>query len=244
MAFASVSAGIFGGWARKGSNDLGQYGTALFIEGDGGPLAVNSLGTAKSDTTGMLGLHIGIVLPHDANMCFPLTPVIEFEGYYMNGISLNGHTFNDVPERLPEHDFDLNFPLKTKVFLINAVFNSHCAVFERFTPYLGVGFGSALGSISNATSLQVGPPEVGVNHYNGDPNSKSVTFAGQFKAGFGFDICTQLKAFAEYRYLYLGESKYTFGSTMAAGHAPTTTWIVKMDPTHYNMGIIGLEYCF
>lgn len=192
----------------------------------------------------MLGLHFGFSWP---KRCSPVTPALEFEGYCLKKINPTGEAVNNITRALTfEHIFSDTYPLKTTVFLINGILNGHCFLSNQFTPYIGFGIGSALGSISGATSFQLDsiPDESSIDHFNGDPDSRSVTFAAQLKAGLGFNLCSQLKMFAEYRFLYLAQADYTFGSTSAPGHYTTSPWTVNINPQHYNMAIIGIDFSF
>jgi hypothetical protein len=233
--------GVFGGGGAVTRTDVSQFGTAFFIEGEGGPLAVDSFGTAGSSGMGMVGGHIGIAWPTIMGAFFPVTPAAELEGYYIGGVELQAHDVSNDTVRLDEHDFLVTYPFNTGVFLVNAVLNSNNSWFERFRPYLGVGIGTAVLSISDATSLQTSPPE-SVNHYNSDTSARTIAFAAQPKIGLRYDYNPTTSVFVEYRFLYLSETSYTFGSTVAAGHAPTSPWLVKINPQYYNMGTIGVDF--
>lgn len=236
-----IYVGVFGGGGSVTNDGITQYGTAFFTEAVGGPLAVDSFGTSESSSTGMIGGHIGFAWPGNMGVHFPLTPAVELEGYYMGGVQVDGHDISNDTLRLDEHDFHVTYPVKTGVFLVNAVLNSNNSVFGRFKPYVGVGIGSAVVSISGANSTQLSPPEFGINHYSADPDDTAVAFAAQPKAGVRFDF-GHASVFAEYRFLYLSETEYTFGSTVALGHAPTSPWQVKIKPQYYNMGTVGIDF--
>lgn len=229
--------GIFGGFAGLTSTDIRQYATAFFIEAEGGPLAVNGFGRSSSDTTGVIGGHIGYAWNNITHL--PLSPAMELEGYYIGRVIMAGHSYNDT-DRLPEHDFAVTYPLKTGVFLVNAILNANES-FGVFRPYIGVGIGSAVSSVTNARAIQISPPEIGVNHYSGDVNDRAFAFAAQPKVGFHLDF-NRLSVFAEYRYLYISQTDYTFGSTVFPGHVATTPWLVKIKPQHYNMATIGVDF--
>lgn len=237
-----VYVGVFGGGGAVNSTDISQFGTAYYLELAGGPLAVNAFGTAESSSMGMVGGHIGYAWGNNMGLHLPITPAVELEGYYMGGAQLEAHDFSNDTARLPEHDFLVTYPLKTGVFLVNAVLNANDSVFGRFRPYVGVGIGSAVVSISGATATQLSPPEPGINHYNADPNDKAVTFAAQPKIGVHVDLSPRTRVFAEYRYLYLSQTSYTFGSTVVSGHVATSPWQVSINPQHYNMGTIGIDF--
>lgn len=234
--------GAFGGAGGLTSTYISQFGTAFLFEADGGPLAVNSFGKSDSSSMGMVGGHIGFAWPNTIGMHIPVTPAIELEGYYMGGADIEGHDFSNDTTRIEEHDFLVHYPVKTGVFLVNAILNANNSLFGYFKPYAGVGIGSALVSISKASAVQLSPAEPGLNHYNADPNDKDVALAVQPKVGLRFDFSPNTSLFAEYRFLYLSETNYTFGSTMAPGHAATAPWLVKIDHQYYNMGTVGINF--
>ncbi|WP_019215497.1 porin family protein [Legionella tunisiensis] len=234
--------GVFGGGGAVSSTDISQYGTAFLFENLGGALAVNSFGKANSSSMGMVGGHIGFAWPNHVGVHLPITPAIELEGYYIGGAKLKGHDINNETIRLPEHDFFVRYPLKTGVALVNAVLNVDHSLFGNVKPYVGVGIGSAVVSISGASSVQLSPAEPGLNHYNADPDDKAVAFAVQPKVGLRYDFSSQASFFAEYRFLYLSETNYTFGSTIQTGHPVTAPWLVKIKPQYYNMGTVGIDF--
>lgn len=246
MGPAAVSAGrvylgIFGGGGAVTGPDMRQSATAFFIEQQGGPLAVDGIGSSRSSSTGMIGGQIGYAW-NSMGSYFPITPAVELEGYYMGGAELKGHEISNDTVRLDEHDFLVTLPLKTGVFLVNAVLNSDNPAFGRFRPYIGVGIGSAVQSVSGARSIQVSPPEPGVNHFSAHTSDSDVAFAAQPKIGVHFDLNPRTNLFLEYRYLYLSSTHYTFGSTVAAGHAATSPWLATVKSQSYNMGTIGVQF--
>jgi opacity protein-like surface antigen len=176
----------------------------------------------------------------DPKSQWALVPAAELEGYYLGNTSYTGHLINDEATRLDEHDFTVTYPIERGVFLTNAVFNLNIPCY-RFHPYVGLGFGAAIVNISGADSLQVSPPEAGVNHYNSSTGDTAPTFAGQVKAGVSYDINDCLSLFAEYRWLYLSTTHFTFGSTVYPGHAVTSSWQVKLDHQNFNMGAVGIR---
>ncbi|MGQ3891298.1 hypothetical protein [Legionella sp. CNM-4043-24] len=236
-----VYLGVFGGGGAVTGPDMRQHATAFFVEQAGGPLAVDGFGSAESSSTGMIGGHIGYSW-NNMSSYLPLTPAIELEAYYMGGVKIQGHEISNDTVRLDEHDFRVSFSQKTGVFLINTVLNSDNPSFGRFKPYIGVGIGSAVISVSNASSIQVSPPEPGVNHFNAHTSDTAVAFAAQPKIGFNFDINPRASLFAEYRFLYLSSTDYTFGSTVYPGHAATSPWLVGIQSQYYNMGTVGINF--
>ena len=112
------------------------------------------------------------------------------------------------------------------------------------TPYIGAGIGAARVAVVAQTSLQVAPPEPGVNHFNSDTSSYAWTFAGQLKAGVRLALGSNAYVFGEYRYLYIGATDQTFGSTVYPFHAPTSPWTVNMDATSYSLATAGIGLNF
>lgn len=238
----NIYVGVFGGGGEVSGGDISQYGTAFYLEAAGGPLAVNAFGTSKSSSTGMIGGHIGFAWQNIMGVHLPITPAIELEGYYMGGAEITGHDISNDTTRLPEHDFLVSYPLKTGVFLVNAVLNASNSIFGNFRPYVGIGIGSAVVAVSGASATQLRPAEPGVNHYNANTDDTAVAFAAQPKVGVYFDLSPHTSIFVEYRFLYLSHTNYTFGSTVAVGHVATAPWLVSIKPQHYNMGTVGIDF--
>lgn len=234
--------GVFGGYGASNKFNAKQFGTAFYTEAEGGPLAVNAFGSLNSESAGFFGAQLGFqapdVLPYP---CSPwsLGPAVEFEGYTMGNKTFNADLMNDTT-RLPEHDFSVSYPMSRNVYLVNGVvnFNHPCLLVH---PYIGVGIGSAVLRISGADATQISPPEVGVNHYNQSDSDSMSTFAGQLKLGLSYDVNQYVSVFADYRWLYLAGTKFTFGSTVAPGHVATSSWQVNLDAQRYNMGNIGIR---
>ena len=96
-------------------------------------------------------------------------------------------------------------------------------------------------SISNATSIQVEPPEA-VNHFNSRTADSSWAFAAQAKAGLRYKLSQSFHIFGEYRYLFVDSSNFILGSTVAPDHAPTSPWNVNFRNIQYNAFVIGIQY--
>ena len=240
----NIYVGVFGGGGASTTTDISQYGTALFSQDAGGPLAVNALGRAESHSVGIVGGQIGFLWT-DSSASFAnwaLIPAFEAEGYYLGKSNFTGHEINNATTRLPEHDFAVTYPMSAGVFLINSVLNFNSN--SWFHPYIGAGIGGAVVSISNADSLQTSPMEAGINHYNSNNNDKDGTFAGQIKIGSTFAVNQHFGVFAEYRWLYLAPASYTFGSTVYPTHVATNAWQVELGAQKYNMGAAGIRYTF
>lgn len=234
--------GAFGGGIQSGSTKVHQFGTAFFTEENGGPLAVVAKGNIKKNWSGVGGIQVG----YEWRNCptnigcsgWTLTPAAELEAYFFSH-KKKGHLINDTA-RLPEHDFANSFRASSSVILANIVlsFNNPCG----FTPYIGGGIGAANLSLKHATSFQVSPEEVGINHFNTNRNDSAWTFAAQAKVGVRYNICESLHIFGEYRYLFVDSNNYVFGSTKYADHVPTSPWNVKVNSINYNAFVIGLQY--
>lgn len=236
--------GVFGGGGGLSSEHVTQTGTAFFPAASGGPLAVHAAGNPSSNTVGIGGMHLG----YEWHPCPPgrdigvwnIIPAAEVEGYYL-GVTTNGHLINPTT-RLPEHNFLDNFPMNTGVMLANGVFTLKTPYSNVITPYVGAGVGAAIISISGANSLQTAPAEPGINHFNSNTSASNWTFATQAKVGFHFVLTSYCRLFAEYRYLYLSPTSYTFGATKYPTHVPTTKWNVNFNSMNYNMGAAGIEF--
>lgn len=225
--------GVFGGGGSVMDTNANQNGTAFF---PAAPLSVNVSGNVHSNSTWFGGLHVGFGCK---NPCWFVTPAVELEGFYLHS-NLDGHVDSQT-SALPEHNFDISLPTQTGVFLINNVysFNIPCS---QLHPYVGGGVGGALVTVSGSDSTQVSPPEPGVNHFNSRTGASAGAFAAQVKAGLRYTVCNNVDLFAEYRFLYLTPTNYTFGSTEVGGHAPTSPWAVNVDGLRYNLGAIGIEF--
>lgn len=234
--------GVFGGGGSSNDFSASQYGTSFLIEAAGGPLAVNAFGNLKNKAAPFFGAQIGyqsrdIFLKYSSQLAY--APAAELEWYTINKRTFSGNLINNN-QRLPEHDFLVSYPMSKNMYLVNAILNFKKQNFI-VNPYIGFGIGSAILRISDANSTQIDPTEVGVNHYNSNSSSTSSTFAGQIKLGLSYDMNKYVSFFAEYRWLYLASTDFTFGSTVYADHAETTSWQVKLGSQRYNLGNIGIR---
>lgn len=238
--------GAFGGELYSNKTKITQMGTALFSEAEGGPLAVDARGHAKRTDTGFGGAQIGYEWAGFPFMCscsdWTISPALEIEGYWYSH-KRKGHLNNSTDlERLPEHDFLDTFHMDMGVYLANAVFTLNTNSFWGIAPYVGVGAGAAHVSIHKADSLQVDPPEAGINHFNSRRSDSSWAFAAQAKLGLRYKITNSFHIFGEYRCLYINSSNYIFGSTVYPTHAHTTPWNVKIQNLQYNAFAVGIQY--
>ncbi len=231
--------GVFGGGGFGSDNNVVQRGTAFFIEAQGGPLAVNAQGRSSgSSNFGFIGGQIG----HEWSTGSIVLPAVELEGFYL-ATGNRSASLQDSNTRLAEHTFDDTFSTNTSVFLANLVLSMPTS-YPGVTPYIGGGIGAARVGFDGANSLQVSPPEAGVNHFNSGVDSSVFAFAAQAKAGVRVALGPNSFVFGEYRYLYVGPTDLTFGSTVYPNHVPTTAWTVNLDATSYSLVTAGIGFNF
>lgn len=236
--------GAFGGGLYSDSTKVTQLGTAFFTEAAGGPLAVDARGRTKKSSTGFGGIQLGYEWSNNPmNLgCsnWSIAPAVELEAFWYSH-SKSGHLINDTT-RLPEHDFLDSFDMDMGVYLANVLFSLNNPCFGAFTPYVGGGFGATRIYLSNASSEQTSPAEIGVNHFNSLRSDSTWAFAAQAKAGVRYNFCQSFHIFGEYRYLFVDSSNYILGSTVYPTHAPTSPWNVKVKNIHYNAFTFGIQY--
>lgn len=260
--------GLFGGGSISDNNNFTQSGIAYKRIGDGQASAdydlyVDTKGPTESKAGTIGGLHIGyewteIPMGNDQSG-WGLRPAVEFEGYYL-GISQSGNLLN--PQLEPAvwhgtveeshslaagtHTFRNSFNLDMGVLLANVVFSFKTPWTNKIYPYIGAGVGGAITSISGGDSRQTGPVvEPTINHFNAGSSASSSSFATQGKAGIRAEILDHLSVFAEYRYLYVSATNYTFGSTVYPGiHSETSAWNSHFGAMNFHSGILGIEYSF
>ncbi len=249
LSSGSFYVGGFGGWGTSNDFQIRQSGVAFFspsqhalgIGGLSEPLGIDSVGDSDHLSIGFGGIHLGYewIIPNVKNTALTLIPGIELEGlYFKKTFSTELDNSNNI---LTEHDFADEFPMKTGVVLVNGVLALNWCM-SKLQPYIGVGLGAAVNSITNADSPQISPPEYGVNHFNSDTDSQDWTFAAQTKVGLRYALNDHVRVFAEYRFIYLGNTEYTFGSTHYPTHVQTTSWEVDFDNMYYNTGALGIEF--
>ncbi|MCS6850418.1 MAG: porin family protein [Gemmataceae bacterium] len=228
-------AGILVGGAVSANDPIVQSGTAFITP----PLAVRASGDAKSRAGVMAGLHLGYqwgepTVAGDSD--WRILPAVEFEAYYLG--TRQAGLLNNPTDRLPEHLFDYRAPLDIAVLMPNLLLTLHTPY--RIHPYVGVGVGAALVSNHGVTSLQLSPPEPGINHFNSDPNASDWAIAATCRAGLRFDLGDSWYLFTEYKFLAIGATDYTFGSTVYPIHPPTSAWSVHYGTMFEHMGVLGL----
>jgi opacity protein-like surface antigen len=219
-------------------------GTAFFTEAVGGPLAVEGRGRSRGNSAGFGGVQIGYEWSQDPFHIgctnWNITSAAEIEAYFYSHTK-KGDLINPT-DRLPEHDFLNSFPMHMRVFLLNGVFTLNNDCFVNFSPYVGGGIGAANIHIRNAESLQVSPPEIGIDHFNSKRSDSAWAFAAQAKAGLRYNLCERLHIFAEYRFSFVDSSSYIFGSTVYPDHVPTSPWNVDIKKICYNAFAIGIQF--
>ena len=116
---------------------------------------------------------------------------------------------------------------------------------------LGVGFTAA--TLKKAESLQSSPAPVDpgyettidnggiiVNHFNTQPNASNNLMFSQFRLGTKIQLVKNLTLRIDARGMYMGESKFIFGSTKYTDHAPTDNWTYMIDKSVTYMITTGL----
>jgi opacity protein-like surface antigen len=260
--------GVFGGGSVSDNNNFTQSGVAYKRVGDGQAhtdydLLVNVKGSADSKAGAMGGLHVGYewseIPMGNSGSEWGLRPALELEGYYL-GTSQTGNLLNPQTEpavwhgeveashslAAGSHTFRNTFNLDMGVLLANVVFSFKTPWSNKIYPYIGGGIGAAITSISRSDSKQVDPvAEPTINHFNSDSSASSSSFAAQGKAGIRAEIVEHLSVFAEYRYLHVTATHYTFGATVYPGvHSQTSAWNSNFGAMNFHTGVLGIEYSF
>ena len=155
----------------------------------------------------------------------------------------------ETPLSAGHHTFTDTSKMKVTLFTLNGVVTYDTG--SKLKPYAGAGAGLALVNMRDAVSLQTGPganPELDagtpVNHFNSRDNAKDITLAVQAKAGVRYQVTKSLSLFAEYRFIRLSSTEYSFGSTVYPGHAPTDNWGVKNGSMNLHNGLVGVRLGF
>lgn len=231
-------AGVLVGGAVSANDSILQSGIAFQVP----PLDVQAAGDARSRAGVMAGINLGYEGRGRsvADGQWAILPAAEFEGYYLGTVQ-NGILNNPTP-RIPGHSFDLHAPLDIGVLMPNIVLTLHTPY--RAHPYIGGGVGAAVVSNSGAFSEQLIRPEPGINHFNSDPNASDWAVATTARAGVRFDVGRAWYLFAEYKFLSIGVTNYTFGPTVFPGHVPTTSWSVRYGSMFEHMGVVGIGRSF
>lgn len=235
--------GVFGGVGAAIGTSLQQKGGVYLRPPATSPvLPILAKGsTGSSNSVGLGGAHLGYEWkPLNLGSNWALKPAAEFEGMYIGKHSPTGK----MPVRPQALGMQyVNVPTTAGVFLANAVFTFDTPYSKKVFPYVGVGAGVAVVSIKGSSSDN--PSEPGINHFNSDPDASDTALALQFKAGLKGEVAKNLFLFAEYRYLSIDSTRYTFGATDYPGlHLPTKEWDVRMGRKSFNLFVAGLQYKF
>jgi opacity protein-like surface antigen len=239
---AGAYIGLFGGYGSARSASLQQKGGVY----DPAPglrfLPINASGDTGSKSLALAGIQAGYEWAgwKLARSQWGLKPAAELEGIYLGKHSPVG-TMPIIPRFLGTQY--VTIPMTAGVFLANAVFTLQTPYSSKVFPYLGVGAGIAHISIKGSDSAN--PSEPGINHFNSNPDASDSAFAMQLKAGLKAEVDKNLSLFAEYRYLSIYSTSYTFGSTDYPGvHQPTAPWHVDLGRQNYKLFVAGLRYKF
>ncbi len=228
--------GGFGGW---GSNhfDIVQKGIAFYLSPQGGPLVVDSDGTTNRNGFGFGGIHFGYEWLSKRERNWSLTPGVELEGYYF--AQTKKVTLVNPTDRLDFHEFRDTFPMRVGIIMADFVL---ALTNNYITPYISGGMGAAITSIHGADATQTAFPEPGINHFNSNPDSFNWNFAAQFKGGLRYSPFKHMRFFAEYRFLFIAATDYTFGHTVYPGHVATADWTVSFDGIYNNLFALGIDF--
>lgn len=232
--------GGFGGWIFPYNLTVTQIGTVFLTESAGGALDVSAAGTATGKTKGFGGLHIGYEWMNKICPGFRLAPALELEGIYFANTAEKVDVINQTT-RLDAHEFIDTLPMRLGTLLANGTleFNN-----DYISPYLGFGLGVGFVSIHDANSLQIDPLEPTFNHFNSNTNDFNTLFTTGAKAGLRYRFFKHYRLSAEYRFLYLTSSNFTFGSTNYPDHVVTSPWLVRLSGMCYNAVTLGIDFIF
>lgn len=232
--------GLFGGLGSASSTSLRQEG-GFYLPGPfNRRVAVDANGNTSSKDVALGGIQAGYEWNrlNFGQSKWGLKPAVELEGIYIGKHSPVG----DMPiEPSILGTQYVTIPMTAGVLLANAVFTFQTPYSNKIFPYLGVGAGAARVSIKGANSAN--PNEPGINHFDSDPDASDSAFVMQFKTGLKGEVAKNLFVFAEYRYLSINSTRYTFGETLPP-HLPTDPWDVSLGRQTYNLFVAGLQYKF
>jgi opacity protein-like surface antigen len=232
--------GVFGGFGSASATSLRQQG-GFYLPGPlGTRVKVDAKGSTGTSQPPVLGVQAG----YEWNRLklgdsrWGVRPAVELEGLYIARHAPTGD-MPITPSVLGTQY--VTAPMTVGVLLAGVAFTLQTPYSGRILPYLGVGAGLARTSIQGADS--VNPNEPGVNHFDSGADASAYAFAMQFKAGLKGEVAPNLLLFAEYRYLAINSTGYTFGSTRPP-HFPTDTWQVSLGPQAYNLVVAGVQFRF
>ncbi len=245
----------------------GDYALAGFSDFD---LKVDVKGSVKRNTSTLAGAHVGYEWAVPASK---FKAAIELEGLYLDAdqksnlenpltevvanTDVEAESYSHLLEAVNEHygagehRFKNSLNMNATLFLANGVATYDTGT--QFEPYIGAGVGIALVNMKDAVSNQTnpsGPIELTsdtheeVNHFNSKTHASDYAFAAQMKVGVRTKLTDRISAFAEYRYVHVNATQFTFGSTSYVGHSPTDNWNVNNGAMNLHNGVIGVEYAF
>lgn len=160
----------------------------------------------------------------------------------------------DTPLSAGNHTFTNTAKMKVALFTLNGVLT--CDTGSALKPYIGAGVGLAFVNMRNAVSQQTGPgslemgqvtadsASVPINHFNSRDNASDIAFAVQVKGGARLQVSDRVSLFAEYRFVRLAATDYTFGSTVYYTHAPTDNWVVRNGVMNLHNAVAGIRFGF
>ncbi len=232
--------GLFGGFGSASSTSLRQEGGFYLPTPAKHRIGVDANGDTDRQQLDLGGIQVGYEWRRQTpgQSKWGLKTGVELEGIYIGKHSPVG----DLPiEPSVLGTQFVTIPMSAGVQLANAVFTLDTPYFKKTSPYLAVGVGMAIVSIKGSNSTN--PNEPGVNHFDSDPDASDSAFAMQFKAGLKRELTEKLFLFAEYRYLFINSTRYTFGETLPP-HFRTDDWEVSLGRQSHNLFVAGLQYKF
>jgi opacity protein-like surface antigen len=232
--------GLFGGFGTAASTGARQQGGFYLPAPLSARVNVDANGKTSTEALGLLGVQAGYEWQRLALGAsdWAVKPAVELEGLYLGEHSPVGD-MPITPSALGTQVVSL--PTTVGVLLANVVVTVRTPYSSRIVPYLGAGAGLARVSIRGANSAN--PSEPGVNHFDSWADASAYAFAMQLKAGVKAEVVRNLSVFAEYRYLSINSTGYTFGATLPP-HFPTDTWQVSLGPQAYTLFVAGLQVRF
>ncbi|MBM3918617.1 MAG: hypothetical protein FJ344_03815 [Sphingomonadales bacterium] len=123
----------------------------------------------------------------------------------------------------------------------------------KFSVNCGLGIGFSAVTLKEAKSLQSSPAPADpgyettkdngggiVNHFNSQSNASNSLMFSQFRLGTKVQLVKNIALKIDARTMYMGESKYVFGSTKYSDHAPTDNWTYTINPNLIHTITLGL----
>ena len=233
--------GALGGLGTLDSTSLRQIGTVK-LPHPLPDLPIDADGSTDRPDVALGGVQLGYQWAgwHSSASGWGLLPAIELEGLYLGTHTPEGE-MPIQPKFLGTQYVTLH--MKGYVLLANVLLTVRTPYSQRFFPYAGAGAGTARVAITDSDSAN--PSEPGINHFNSDPDASDSALAWQFRLGVKGNLTRRWSLFAEYRYLNIDNTRYTFGPTDYPGqHPPTDSWDVRLGELEYNLFVAGAQYRF